>query len=140
MDPVCCTDPRVVLGRLDRGDDLLEGLLGACAAAGVRTGAILGIGALERAHLGWYDPVAQVYEERTFEGPLEVVSCLGNLSERDTSPFVHLHLAVAGRDLAVRGGHALPGCRVFALEFTLVALDRIQLVRKLDPLTGLMLW
>jgi len=131
---------RVLMGRLERGDDLAEGLAAFCAAEGVRAGALSGIGALEQGALGYYDQAAGRYQSRTLSGGLEIASLVGNVSLKDGQPFVHAHLVLADTQLTCHGGHLMPGCTVFACEFTIWAFDGAPPERQLDEATGLALW
>lgn len=130
---------RPLMGRLERGDDLLEGLERFCREHGVKAGCLMGIGALERAVLGFYVQRDGRYENLTFDRELEIASLTGNLSEKEGQPFVHAHLAVSDEERTF-GGHLMPGCRVFACEFTVLAFQGQPPVRKPDPATGLWLW
>jgi predicted DNA-binding protein with PD1-like motif len=131
---------RVLLGRLERGDDLAEGLVRFCAAHGVEAGSLSGIGALEQAALGYYDQAAGRYDTLQIEQGLEIAALTGNVSRKDGEPFVHAHLVLAGADRRCFGGHMQPGCRVFACEFTLWAFEGPAPERMPDPATGLALW
>jgi len=55
-------------------------------------------------------------------------------------PFVHAHLVLADSQLNGHGGHAMPGCRVFACEFTIWAFSGAAPERRPDAATGLELW
>ena len=130
----------VVLGRLDRGQDLLEGLYGVCSGHGLQAATVRAIGALEKARLGHYDQQRGRYVELEFDGPLEIAWLGGNLSLKAARPFLHLH-AVCGRpDGSCVGGHVLEGCRVFACEFEIIKLAGAPPRRAPDGPTGLELW
>ena len=131
---------RVLMGRLARGDDLAEGLAAFCEVEGVRAGSLTGIGALEQGVLGFYDQAAGRYESVTLGGGQEIASLVGNISMKDGVPFVHAHLVLADDQLACRGGHLMPGCTVFACEFTVWAFDGTPPERLPDEATGLALW
>jgi predicted DNA-binding protein with PD1-like motif len=128
------------LGRLPKGGDLLAALCARCAEQGVRRGGVQVIGALERARLAYYRQREQRYVERTFDRHLEILAGLGNVSLKDGEPFVHLHLTLGDEDFGCLGGHALPGCVVFAAEALILPLEGPALVRAPDKPTGLPLW
>lgn len=131
---------RVLLGRLQRGDDLAEGLARFCADHDVRAGCLSGLGALEQGVLGYYDQAAGEYRSRTLYNGLEIASLVGNVSLKDGAPFVHAHLVLADARQECHGGHAMPGCQVFACEFTVWAFAGTAPERHPDPATGLALW
>lgn len=70
-----------------------------------------------------------------FEGEarVEIVSLTGTLS-RDG---MHLHIALAGEDLAVFGGHLVEGCIVnTTAEVVLQAIPGTRFTRTMDETTG----
>lgn len=140
MKTFAFADARVLLVRLDRGDDLLAALQALCEAEGVQAGTIEGIGAVEEAVLGWYDQAAGRYLEQRFGRGMEITALLGNVSLRDGVPFVHAHLTLADGEGRCFGGHLMPGTRVFACELCLRAFAGEAPVRQPDGPTGLMLW
>jgi predicted DNA-binding protein with PD1-like motif len=124
---------------LDRGEDLLAGLNGAVAELAVEAGTIQVIGALEEAVVGYFDPAAGEYRNIP-TGHVEISSGLGNVSIRDGSPFIHLHLALSGPDGATVGGHAMEGCRAFVVEAYLRKLGGPAPVRRQAPGIALKVW
>jgi predicted DNA-binding protein with PD1-like motif len=71
---------------------------------------------------------------------VEILSGQGNVSLKDGKPFVHLHLVLGRSDGSCLGGHAAAGCKIFACEAAILALDGPALVREPDEATGLALW
>jgi predicted DNA-binding protein with PD1-like motif len=137
---------RVLLVRLDRGDDLHERLLEVARQRNVRCAWICGLGAFEEAELVEYDQARKRYRaSQTQRGAMEVLSLQGNLSDKDGAPFLHLHVALSreredqARRIEALGGHLVRG-RVFALELTLECYDDLRLIRLQDDATGLGLW
>lgn len=131
------------MGRLNRGDDLEEGILRVCADTSIRCGEIRLIGALSHAELCAYDQKKQAYgPSRKFSGNLEILSVLGNVSEKSGDRSIHLHATLA-RDtdngIQVIGGHLL-SAKVFACEYAIQACDDLILRRSYDDKTGLSLW
>jgi predicted DNA-binding protein with PD1-like motif len=134
---------RRLVGRLDRGADLSTALLEICAGHGVRSGEVRAFGALEQLTLCEYDQQQRVYRSpRQFEAPCELLSLLGNVSEKEQKPFLNARVAVSReRDNGIEliGGN-LVTARVFALEFVIDAFDDVLLRRGVDGKTGLHLW
>jgi hypothetical protein len=135
---------RRIVGRLDRGRDLFEGLLAVCRERGVRCGELRALGSLERVEVAEYDQDQKVWKRgRTFTaGGLELLNLTGNISERDGGLTLHAHATLMrDRDNGVEiiGGH-LVSASVFALEFVIEAYDDLLLRRATDPATGLTLW
>jgi len=134
---------RLILGRLDRGDDLEEALLKTCSDSSVRCGEIRLLGALSHVELCAYDQRKLSYgPSRKFSGNLEILTILGNVSEKNGVRSLHLHATLA-RDtdngIEVIGGHLLSG-KVFAVEYTIQTCEDLILRRSMDEKTGLSLW
>ena len=108
-------DRQAAFVSLERGEDLLEGLYGAVRELGFMGATLQVIGGLEEATVGYYDPEADEYLPVS-TGHVEICAGLGNVSDRDGEPFIHLHLTLGGRDGSTVGGHAMPGCRAYVVE------------------------
>jgi len=97
------------------------------------------IGALSRAKLGYYDQLSHEYGTFSLEEPMELASCLGNISLRDGRPFVHAHAVLSDRTGRTWGGHLTSGI-IFAAELYLQKHSGLPLKRVPDSTTGLYLW
>ncbi|MFH2010394.1 MAG: DUF296 domain-containing protein [bacterium] len=143
MITVASHQARTILGRFDKGADLVQGLLDVCRARAVRCGTVSALGALESVELAHYDTKNKRYlPSRIVAGPLEILSVVGNLSERKGELALHVHITVSregDNGIEVLGGHVL-AARVFACEFAITALDDVLLRRGSDRVTGLPLW
>ncbi len=130
---------RVIIDRFDSGDDILQRLSDLVRNEGVSTGSFTGIGTVERATVGYFTGNGN-YANISLEGPLEIVSLMGNVSLKEGAPFVHAHVTLSDMQGRAYGGHVMPGCRVGAtFELTLHAYDDVKLERKLDEKTKLFL-
>jgi predicted DNA-binding protein with PD1-like motif len=131
---------RRVVARLDHGGDLLAQIAAVAEAHGIATGEVRAVGALQRAELAFYEQTEKRYESHAVERPLELLALVGNVSRRDGETAVHAHLVLGEADGRCLGGHALPGCVVFACELVLEELVGETLERGHDEVTGLPLW
>jgi predicted DNA-binding protein with PD1-like motif len=130
---------RVIVERLKAGDDVLDVLNELVLQNHVSAGSFTAIGAVEKAVVGYFLGDGK-YSNIALEGPLEVVSCLGNVSMREGVPFVHAHITLSDNSGKTYGGHLMPGSKVGAtFEVTLHSYAEMELVRKLDPATKLYL-
>lgn len=127
------------MARLDHGTDIIGQITDLAVEKGIKTGFLSVIGALSRAELGYYDQVSQKYGKIQIEEPVELVSCLGNISLRNGEPFVHAHAALSDRAGRLYGGHLNSGI-VFAAELFMQELLGLNLERVPDSITGLNLW
>jgi len=131
---------RVFMGRLKYGSDLLEEITEICIKERIDLGRISAIGALQKAHIGFYNQKARAYEFLQFDQPLEITNLAGNISFRDGKPFVHAHVTLADDRGNAFGGHLAPGSVVFACEIMIDIFDGPVFERMLDEETGLVLW
>ena len=123
--------------RLSYGADLVSEIKDFAVVKKIDSGFFTVIGAVQNAVLGFYKQDERKYVEMRFDEPLEVVSCVGNVTLKDGSLFVHAHACLSKKDGSAVGGH-LVSARVFAGEVFLFAFDD-KLRRKFDDTTGLWL-
>jgi len=119
--------------------DIVIYLTGFAKENKISAAAFTALGALKNAKLGFYDQKKHVYGELTLSRPVELVSCVGNISLKNGQPFVHAHAVLSDDEGNVKGGHLLGGT-IFAAEVHLTELLGRSLVRQLDNATGLSLW
>jgi predicted DNA-binding protein with PD1-like motif len=130
---------RVLLERLRRGEDVLDRLNQLVRENGVTAASFTALGAVEKASVGFFVGNGQ-YSTVSYDGPLEVLSCIGNVSLKEGKPFIHAHIAIADKEGKAYGGHLMPGCIVSAtFEVTMLVYEGIDLVTKLDSGTKLFL-
>jgi predicted DNA-binding protein with PD1-like motif len=95
--------------RLDRGEELLEILIDFCKSQQIHAGTVMGIGALSKARISYFDAIAGVYLHRDLSGDREMTSLMGNISTSGEEIILHLHVTLADRDFQVTGGHLTSG-------------------------------
>ena len=138
-----CVDSKIgraVFSRLFEDEDLLESIASTAKQNDVDSGFFLLIGTLKKAVLGFYKEGKYVPIEKS--GPLEIVSCTGNVSVKDDGELVvHGHIIVGDSKGDAFGGHVLPGCFVdVTAELVLIEVEKGSLVRKFEPERNLYLW
>lgn len=132
---------RTIIGHLERGSDLYDGIAKIAIEQSIKVGRVTGIGAVQKAKLAYYDQKAMKYYDIELDEPLEIVSLYGNISAKDGTPFVHAHVVLADEQGNGKGGHLLPGgTPVFACELTIEEFEGPELARGFDDKTGLTLW
>ena len=131
---------RVLICKLEKGDDLLESIVEICKKKGIQVAAIHAIGALSEVKVAYYNQEEFKYEEFKLEGRFEILNLAGNISLKDKEPICHAHLTVGSRDGKAFGGHLLKGCKVFACELFIYELIGPPLNRGFDETTKLPLW
>jgi predicted DNA-binding protein with PD1-like motif len=130
---------RIIFYRVARGEDLIETIREKAEKSGVKAGLLFVIGSLEKATLGYYK--AREYKILHFDGPLEIVSCMGNITLDEKGEIViHAHLAVSNEKGEVFGGHLMQGSIVGATaELAIVETLDVSLKRIFDEVTKLKL-
>ncbi|MDH5448998.1 MAG: DNA-binding protein [Candidatus Bathyarchaeota archaeon] len=131
---------RVVFSRLFEDEDLLTTITSTAKQNNVNSGFFFLIGTLKKTVLGYYKEGK--YEPIEKDGPLEIVSCMGNISVKDKAELVvHGHIVVSDNKGDAFGGHILPGCLVGATaELVLVEVESGALKREFDARRNLYLW
>ena len=92
---------------LDNHQEVVAALAAFCEEQGILAGEITGIGAVNSATLRFLDPATKLYVDKTFDEQMEISSLVGNISEKDGKPYLHLHANFGRRDYTVVGGHLL---------------------------------
>jgi predicted DNA-binding protein with PD1-like motif len=122
-----------VVCRLDPGQDLIEGIKKAAGKHKVKSGSFNAIGVLRPARVGYLDKSTMTYKAIEFSEHVELLSCMGLITQKDGGIDVHAHLVVADKDGNAHGGHALDGCRVdVTCELVINAFDQ-AVNKKLVP-------
>ena len=130
---------RVIVGKLEPGDDLLDSLLKMVKTYKIKSGFINCIGALKEFTLGYFDLDLNDYKMETFSENVELISCIGNVAYKDGEPMIHIHITVGRRDYSVLGGHlGKPSIVSITGEVCIFEIDR-KLIREVEPQTGLSL-
>lgn len=125
--------------RLDRGEEILSSLAAFCRKENVSLAAIEALGAADHVVVGLYNVGQQQYRKHTFDGPMEITSLLGTITEKEGEPYFHLHINLCREDMSVIGGH-LNECRISATcEMVVRKLDG-AVGRRLDSEVGLNLF
>jgi predicted DNA-binding protein with PD1-like motif len=126
------------LARLDTGDDWREQIETLAREEDVEAGWFNAMGAVQDAEIWFYDQEDEEYRPTSFDEPLEVAACVGNIALLDDDVFAHTHAVFSRPDGETLAGH-LDSATVFAGEVYLRAFEE-SLVREYDERTGLDLW
>ncbi|MCE5252952.1 MAG: DNA-binding protein [Actinomycetia bacterium] len=124
----------------DYGSDLLKGLQSYVRTNGINLAWLSGVGAVSRANIRYYDQPQQKWIDLALDRNLEVAGMWGNVSLLNGEPIVHVHIVLADQEGRCYGGHLADGTVVFNLEIMLTTLTGPNVIRKMDPQTGLTLW
>ncbi|MBQ6265187.1 MAG: DNA-binding protein [Clostridia bacterium] len=120
-----CADTYVL--RLEKGEEIVETIKAFCTGENLLCAEVSGIGAVGAATLGFYDVGTKEYSKTVVEGPLEMVSLLGSVTQKDGEPYLHLHASFSGKDCNCIGGH---------LNSAVISLTGEIFLRKIDGSVG----
>ncbi|MCL9816105.1 PPC domain-containing DNA-binding protein [Natronocalculus amylovorans] len=132
------TTSREFLARLETGADWREEIESLARAEEIEAGWFNAMGAVQDAEVWFYDQDDKEYQSVTFDEPLEVAACVGNISLLDDEVFAHTHAVLSRRSGQALAGHLNAGT-VFAGEVYMREFDR-SLERSHDSVTDLDLW
>ncbi|BAI81014.1 conserved hypothetical protein [Deferribacter desulfuricans SSM1] len=126
--------------RLKKDDDLYFAIMREINKLEINSGIVIGIGAVQKANIAYFNQNKKVYENFHFNEPMEIVSLKGNISIKDDKPFGHFHISLGRSDFTVVGGHLLPDTIIYACEIDIIEFEGKTLMRGFDPDTNLYLW
>ncbi|NHJ24443.1 MAG: DNA-binding protein [Candidatus Lokiarchaeota archaeon] len=110
MKSVSTNLKRVIITKIEPGEDLIESLSHLIEEYKIGSGLINCIGALREFTLGFFNLEKKTYDFKTFKENVELISCIGNISYKDDKPIIHLHVNVGRSDYSVIGGHLSQPC------------------------------
>ena len=119
------------------GGDLLNSIRKAVKKMGIHAASFTAIGAVKKAKVSYYDQTEKKYNELVFEEPMEIVSCIGNITEMKGDTIVHAHLVLSDEKGRAFGGHLLEGTELFACELMINEYKSLKISRKYHKRTGL---
>ncbi len=121
--------------RLDAGEKIVETLKALCERDAIGGGFFSGLGAVDEAEIGHFDPAAKDYSWVKLSGPREIVSLSGNITKVEGRPFIHAHIALGDHAFAVGGGHLKEAVVSVTCEVTLTRF-RDDIGRTKDEASG----
>ena len=122
--------------RIDRGEEIIEKVREVAEKEHIRLAEISALGATDDFTVGVYDVEAKRYDSKTFQGPHEIVSLVGTITEKDGAFYQHLHLSAGNQDCAVVGGHLNRAVVSVTCEMVIRILSG-AVDRRPDPETGI---
>ncbi|WP_058365774.1 PPC domain-containing DNA-binding protein [Haloparvum sedimenti] len=126
------------VARLETGADWREEIESLARAEDVEAGWFTAMGAVQDADIWFYDQEETEYQSVTFDEPLEVAACVGNVSLLEDEVFAHTHAVLSRPSGQALAGH-LDSATVWAGEVYLRAFEE-PLERAHDEATDLDLW
>lgn len=125
--------------RLDVGDEILKAVKEVCEKEDIKLASVTGLGAVSKAVVGLYRVSEQEYVRNVFEQDMELVSLIGNISQKDGEVYLHLHASLADEKGRVVGGHLNEAVISVTGEIWIDPVDGC-IGRRVDEKTGLNVW
>lgn len=91
--------------RAIKDEELVTSLRTFCFDHQIKLGSISGIGACKYAKIGILDIEKKEYASKEFTEDMEITSLIGNVSTKDDEIYLHLHIALANKNLETISGH-----------------------------------
>jgi predicted DNA-binding protein with PD1-like motif len=129
---------REFVARLGHGEDWRAEIESLAADEDVDAAWFVAMGAVQDATIWFYDQSELEYREVEFDEPLEVATCVGNVSWLDGDRFAHTHAVLSRESGQTLAGH-LDSATVFAGELYMRTFED-ELRREHDEPTDLDLW
>ena len=130
--------------RMDRGDEVVSGLIEVCRREGIASAIFTGIGGCGSAELQVFIPETGEFETERIEGMLELVSLNGNVVRDDNGQlFHHTHALFSFKQdgqHGIAGGHLKATTVRYTAEIELRPTIGGAITRKFDPETGTGFW
>lgn len=130
--------------RMDRGDEIIGGILDICKKEQIRSAVFQGIGGCGEAQIQTYLPETKSFETQTIRGMLELVSLTGNIiSDGQEGLYHHTHALIAyktGGQHCVAGGHIKSLTVSYTAEIELRPVIGGMIRRQFDAETGTGFW
>lgn len=130
--------------RMDRGDEVVRGILDVCEREGIRSAVFSGIGGLSKAEIQTFLPEKGAFETEAIEGMLELVCLNGNvIVDADGRRHQHTHAMLSYRDGEAHravGGHVKSLTVLYTAEIELRPVSGGQIGWRFNPETGTGFW
>lgn len=94
-----------IVARLDKGEEIVEGIKTISEKEGVKLGKFSAIGAVNEIVLGLFKTKEKEYISNKFKGDYEIVSLAGNISLMNGETYIHAHMSISDIDNKCFGGH-----------------------------------
>ena len=121
---------------LRAGAKIPDDILAIARKEKIATARVEAIGGVKELKLAYFNHETKQYEEHEFREFLEVSGIIGNLTQKDGKPFLHIHGTFGRKDLSTLAGHVMTA-KVFPLLEVVVTPTRNKALRRFDDNVGL---
>lgn len=121
---------------LKAGATIPDDIVAIAAKEKLVTARVEAIGGVDKLKLAYFNRSSKKYEEHNFKEFFEVTSLLGNITQKEGKPFLHVHGNFGRRDLSVLGGHVM-SASVFPILEVVITPTTNRALRKFNKELGL---
>lgn len=132
-------DGNRLLMRLQRGEEIIQTVQRFAEEQKIPNATVVGIGAVDKLDVGYWNLEREEYTRRKFDGPHELLSLSGNLSWKDGASFLHVHAILSSPEFTLVGGHLFAATVTATAELTIWP-GEYELHRAHDASIGMKLW
>ncbi len=130
--------------RLDRGDEVISGILALCKNENISSAVFTGIGGCSDAEIQTFIPEKGSFETRRIEGMLELASMTGNvITDDEGNYYKHVHAVFAYKkdgEHYVAAGHIKSTTVLYTAEIEIRPVNGGEIKRKYNEETGTGFW
>lgn len=130
--------------RMDRGDEILSGILAVCGKEGIHSAVFGGIGGCDKAEIQTFIPERKEFELQELTGMLELVSMNGSVVTDEKNEYYHHTHAVFSYkkdgEHRLAAGHIKSIRVLYTAEIELRPVIGGEIKRKYDKETGTGFW
>ena len=91
--------------RIDKGEEVISTLKEFCRDKRIELAEVTGIGAASLVEIGLFNVNTKEYKTKEFRGMFEITSLMGNITEKDNNPYLHIHINFSNEEGNCFGGH-----------------------------------
>lgn len=125
-----------ILIRIDKGEKLIDSVLGVAGEYGVNAATITGLGACSQADLRVFSVKDAAYIDKCFTGAFEITNITGFIGRLEGKPHGHIHMTVADESYQCVGGH-LKECVISVTCEILMHVMDTEIGRAMNPEIGI---
>ena len=133
-----------VYTRMDKGDEIISGILQICKKEQIQSAVFSGIGGCSEAQIQTFIPETRMFETQTIHGMLELASLTGNVIAGEQQELCHHTHAVfsykEGAQHCMAAGHMKSITVLYTAEIELRPVIGGTINRRFDPETGTGFW
>jgi predicted DNA-binding protein with PD1-like motif len=130
--------------RMDRGDEIVDKILGICRKENIKSATYSGIGGCGEAEIQTFIPETGEFEMQKLTGMLELISLSGNIVTDETEEYYHHTHAMFSfknkEEHCTAAGHIKSITVSYTAEIELRPVVGGVIKRKYDPETGTGFW